>query len=741
MWTAFSPDGRLAATGSFDNTAKIWNLANGSLVRTLVAHTAGVNAVNFSPDGARLATASQDGTAKIWDVNTGNLLLTLSGHTNGVTHVAFSRDGSRIVTTSRDFTIKIWNATTGAVIRTLVGHKDVVDAAIFNADGTQILSAGRDSTIRFWNAETGALQRVINGFGSWVWYASYSHNGKWIATAGRDGIVKIFDAATGEQLFTWLAHNGDVGSVMFSPDDAYLLTGANDNKGRIWTMPMVDVSDNVWSIATPVLRLIQPNGGEVMVPGAQAYIRWEGTDPSQAVTLDYSIDGGETWSIMVAGVTGSQYLWNVPNTPSTRCLARISAGLSNSTLGAPIILSGHDDWVNSVSYSADCSLASTSSDDNTAKIWNAQTGQLIHTLSGHSGDVMWTAFSPNGNLAATASYDATAKIWNLTNGTVLRTLAGHSAGLNSVAFSPDGTRVATASEDGTARVWDVATGACLMILAGHTNGLYGVAYSPDGTKILTTSRDFTIRMWDAANGTLIRAFVGHSDVVHSAIFSADGMHILSAGRDRTVRVWDANTGIPEQTLTGFGDWVWYASYSHNGQWIATAGRDGGVKLFDAATGTQLLSFIAHAGDVGSVMFDANDTHLLTGANDKLGKIWTIPSLQPPVSDVSDNFWEIRQVTTGVGQEESGSADETETVIYPNPADQSATITYSTETPGHVRMQLFDLRGTEVRSIVDDVLPAGRHTSVIPVQDLAPGTYFVAVESSGHRSIRTLQLVR
>ncbi|KAF8800341.1 WD40 repeat-like protein [Phlegmacium glaucopus] len=111
----------------------------------------------------------------------------------------------------------------------------------------------------------------------------------------------------------------------------------------------------------------------------------------------------------------------------------------------------------------------STSEDRTAWIWNAATGECKAKLKGHSKLVRSATFSPDGKHIVSASYDKTARIWNTVTGECEAELKGHSSLVRSAVFSPDGMHVVSASDDYTARLWNATTGECEAVLEGHTS--------------------------------------------------------------------------------------------------------------------------------------------------------------------------------------------------------------------------------------------------------------------------------
>jgi WD40 repeat protein len=160
----FSPDGQRLASGSDDETVKIWDAMSGHYLQTLEGHNDSVRSVAFSPDGQRLASGSDDKTVKIWDATSGHCLQTLEGHNNWVQSIAFSPDGQRLASGSDNKTVKIWDATSGHCLQTLKGHGLSVQSVAFSPEGQRLASGSDDETVKIWDATSGhCLQTFVTG--------------------------------------------------------------------------------------------------------------------------------------------------------------------------------------------------------------------------------------------------------------------------------------------------------------------------------------------------------------------------------------------------------------------------------------------------------------------------------------------------------------------------------------------------------------------------------------------------
>ena len=255
----------------------------------------------------------------------------------------------------------------------------------------------------------------------------------------------------------------------------------------------------------------------------------------------------------------------------------------------PKTLSGHTDFVSSAMFSEDGALVVTSSYDNTAKIWNASTGECTMTLRGHPDCMNKAVFSPDGRAVLALSVWA-ATIWDVATGYRVHKLSGHS--VESAVYSQDGSMVVTASPDKTAKIWNASTGECTMTLRGHTDILLSAVFSHGGD-VLTASEDCTAKLW-TASGHLLQTFTGHTHYVISAVSSKHGpwgehgASVVTASADGTAKLWNAVTGECTMTLRGHDDWVISAVFSLD--IVLTVSEHDTVKIWNLFTGDCIRTF-------------------------------------------------------------------------------------------------------------------------------------------------------
>jgi len=292
------------------------------------------------------------------------------------------------------------------------------------------------------------------------------------------------------------------------------------------------------------------------------------------------------------------------------------------------VLKGHTGWVLSVAFSPDGKRIVTGNTDNTARIWDAESGRPLRTLE-HTKLVRSVAFSPDGKNILTAGDDIV-RIWDAESGRMLRTLDTGRFSVYSAALSPDGRRVATSTYDMTAHIWDAESGKMLQTLSGGMDGntlrsvmssIHSLSFSRDGKRIVTTGTYIPsgniAQIWDAESGRLLLTLQGHEGAVNSATFSPDGRHVVTASgygshgnRDFTIRIWDADSGRTLQTLEGHTGSVNSAVFSPSGRIIVSGSADHTARIWDAESGRLLQTLEGKMADVFSVAFSPDGRRIV-----------------------------------------------------------------------------------------------------------------------------------
>jgi class 3 adenylate cyclase len=232
---AWSPDGRLVATGSLDGPVHVWDAGSGEETRRLEGHHRLVYGVAWSPDGRLLATGGGDRTVRLWDTSSGKEIRKLEGHGLTVFGVAWSPDGRLLGTGDSEGTVRVWEAGSGKEVYRRRRHNGPVYGVAWSLD-SQLLATGSDTGIaRVWGAGSGNELLVLTvasngGIGALGW----SPDSQLLATPSADRTVGIWEARTGKLVASLEGHTSQVDCARFSPDGRLMATISSDRTARFW---------------------------------------------------------------------------------------------------------------------------------------------------------------------------------------------------------------------------------------------------------------------------------------------------------------------------------------------------------------------------------------------------------------------------------------------------------------------------------------------------------------------------
>jgi WD40 repeat protein len=584
---AYSPDGKLLASGGDDNTIHLWNIAARSGV-TLGRHQDWVFAVAFSPDGTILASGSQDHTVRLWEVNTGRMLKTLVGHSAPVNSIAFSPDGKLLASAGDDHTIRLWDINTCRLVSTLAGHKFAMSSLAFSPDGKMLAcgnASNRDRMIQLWNIAT---RRSIKTFTlqAFVFPLAFSHNGKLLAAGEDSGAIEFWDTATWRHWTIPTAHRFTVNSVAFSPDDKTLASGSWDGTIKLWDVTTHSEQVTLRGHADLVNTVAFSPDGKTLASGSndRTVRLWDISPEHMAAyremlllnghhetvnTLAFSHDGRTLGSGSFAGSTS---LWDtITLRPTT--MRPTNPGFAISA------------------FSPDGGMVALIYRDNTIGLWDVAANRNLCTYTGHGKSVIVAVFSPDGKLLASGSQDNTVRLWDTVSRRSIHTFAEHTGDVDAVAFSPNGKLLASGSGDNTVRLWDIATQRLIATLGGHLNGVWSVAFSSDSKMLASGTWDQSVILWDVATRKRIATLRGHTNSVVCIAFSPDRKTLVSGSNDNTLKLWNIATQQEMATIR-FRSPVHTAAFSPDGDTLAVGLDSGAIYLLRAAIPKEVRDYEA-----------------------------------------------------------------------------------------------------------------------------------------------------
>jgi WD40 repeat protein len=569
---SFSPDGKILASASADNTIKLWNISNGILLKSLTGHTNSIWSVSFSPDGKIIASTASDGTIKLWNLN-GNLIKTLKGHNPILLDVHFSFDGKSLAVAAANGKVGLFNTDNSSLIKILDGHTQPVLSIDFTPDGKMLASASLDHTLKLWNTSDGTLVKTFRGHKNKLTSVSFNSNGKIVATASFDKTVKLWNVKNGRLIHTFEGHTAPVQSITFSRNDQKIASVSEDGTIKLWDLEQKEIepqtftghNGHIWDVS------FSPDGKSLTTSGSDSTIRLWNIHGIEPQTLE----------------NHSAEVWDVTFSPNGKTLASASADKTVKlwNLEKSLKTIRNNNQVRNVSFSPDGKNLAFSSDDGFIKLWRLNNGNLVQNFNYHGDRLSRVSFSPDGKVIASAGDDEIVKLWNLSDGTILQTFKAHNSRVSDrrwtgISFSADGKTIASISDKPAIKLWNVRDGNLVKTFhKAHNNQLTSVDFSPNGELIASASRDNTAKLWRVKDSKLLNTFKKHSNWVTNVRFSPSGKILASASFDRTINLWNTNDGTLLQSLKSHRGWVTSISFSPDGKTIASASRDGTVKLW------------------------------------------------------------------------------------------------------------------------------------------------------------------
>src|SRR5215213_233641 len=528
----FSPDDRFLATASGDSAStsvKVWNAETGAETLSLIGHTARVRGLDISPDGKMIATGSRDETVRIWDAVDGHELKRFAVKANReeeAQDLHFTPDGDKLIVASK-FSCQVWDVASGRILFKFA--EGGAWSVAVSPDGKRFALGRYEPLIQIFDANSLKQVLQIAAHEAKINNLAFSPDGSTIASASSDRTVRFFDAQTGAESQNLKTHLSEAWSVAFSRDRKFIATSGTDFNAFLFEAPELLKSS---SFGPPLnygggWSAISPDRTKVVVPSINTLALWDVRSRHEVAEFftkeplgsgSFSPDGA---ILATGGFAGTITLWN-------------------SATGAEIRhLRGQDKYIRRLVFSPDGKRLISASDDKTVRILNIENTVGFLELCRFEKEVTALGVSPAGRRVFVASLDPTAKLIDFDTRKVIAEIGISRKPFLSVAFAPEGQTFAIGDADGAIQIRQTVDGKLLATFTGSTGKLTALIYSPDGTRLASASAEGVIRLWDTKTGDQVLAIRTGVPNTSFLAFTPDGNTLISHGTVGKIQLWEA----------------------------------------------------------------------------------------------------------------------------------------------------------------------------------------------------------